>query len=113
MGQFGLHQMLITPAGSAGRLGSLPTTAVLEPSPRSEQPACLYRLDASCTACVDNCPVSALKLDGAFDRQECWDFCLENERWNGKADCCGKCLSVVPCTYIDPVASKLAKAAAR
>ena len=111
MGQFGLHQMLITPAGSAGRLGSLPTTAVLEPSPRVEQPACLWRLDESCTACVDCCPVGALGMDGSFDRHRCWDFCRENEGHNGRADVCGKCLSVVPCTYIDPVAAKLARPA--
>lgn len=113
MGQFGLHQMLITPAGSAGRLGSLPTTAVLEPTPRSSQQACLYRLDASCTACVDNCPVGALDLDGSFNRRACWDFCLENQDHNGRADVCGKCLSVVPCSYVDPVARKLGRGAPR
>ncbi len=110
MGQFGLHRMLITPAGSAGRIGSLPTTAVLEPSPRGDRPACLWSLDQSCTACVDNCPVHALALDGAFDRQACWSFCLENKDRNGRADACGKCLSVVPCTSIDPVAARLARA---
>ena len=110
MGQFGLHQMLITPAGSAGRLGSLPTTAVLEPSPRSLRPARLWTLDQSCTACVDYCPVSALSLDGRFDRHACWNFCLENKDHNGRADACGKCLSVVPCTYLDPVGAKLGRA---
>ncbi len=109
MGEFGIHQMLITPSGSAGRLGSLPTTAVLEPTPRSGRPACLWRLDESCTACVDDCPVSALALDGSFDRHACWALCRENESHNGRADVCGKCLSVVPCTYIDPVAARLAR----
>lgn len=105
LGQFGLHQMLITPAGSAGRLGSIVTDLPLAPSPRSSREACLYRVDRSCTACVDNCPVGALTTDG-FDRAACWAFCLENREEGGIADACGKCLSVVPCSYIDPVAAK-------
>lgn len=113
LGQFGLHRMLITAAGCAGRLGTLVTTAALEPTPRSSLPACLWTFDQSCTACVDNCPVGALGLDGGFDRRACHAFCEENHDpavGLGIAGACGKCVSVVPCTYIDPVAHKLARA---
>jgi epoxyqueuosine reductase QueG len=115
LGQFGIHRMLITASGSAGRLGSLVTTAPLEATPRAAQPACLYELDGSCVACIGRCPVSALSVDG-FDRHACWGLCCENGERNkgtGLEDACGKCLSVVPCTSIDPVAARLAKAGVR
>jgi epoxyqueuosine reductase QueG len=111
LGQFGLHQMLITAAGSCGRLGSLVTSARLEPTPRSPQPACLYKYDQSCTVCVNRCPNGALTESG-YDRHTCYALCLENADKNqqlGLADVCGKCLSVVPCSFIDPVARRLAK----
>ena len=111
LGQFGLHRMLITAAGSAGRLGTLVTTAPLEPTPRSSQPACLFTFDGSCTACADNCPVAALTTEG-YDRHACYALCLESadrHKGHGVADACGKCVSVVPCTYIDPVVRKLAR----
>ncbi|MEI7744910.1 MAG: epoxyqueuosine reductase [Chloroflexota bacterium] len=114
LGRFGLHQMLITASGSAGRLGSLVTTAPLEATQRSDQPACLHTLDGSCTACMDNCPVGALTPDG-YDRHACYALCLENadkHQGHGLADVCGKCVSVVPCTYLDPVARRLARPAA-
>ena len=116
LGQFGLHQMLITAAGSAGRLGTLVTTVPLDATPRSAQPACLYTLDRSCTECVDNCPVAALTLEGSYDRHACYALCLENAAVHPQhdlAEVCGKCVSVVPCTYIDPVARKLARPRSR
>jgi epoxyqueuosine reductase QueG len=111
LGRFGIHRMLITAAGSAGRLGSLVTTAPLEATPRPSQPSCLYTLDGSCTACIDLCPVGALTPD-SYDRQACYALCLENadtHAGHGLADVCGKCVSVVPCTYIDPVARKFGR----
>jgi epoxyqueuosine reductase QueG len=114
LGQFGPHRMLITAAGSAGRLGTLVTTAPLEPTPRSLEPACLFVLDRSCTACIDHCPIGALSEDG-FDRQACWALCLENAdpaKGTGIADVCGKCVSGVPCAIVDPAARKAARAVA-
>ena len=111
LGQFGLHQMLITAAGSCGRLGSLVTSARLEPTPRSTQPACLYTYDRSCAACVKRCPSGALTEQG-FDRHTCYALCLQNAdeyQRLGLADVCGKCLSVVPCSFTDPVARRVAK----
>jgi hypothetical protein len=63
---------------------------------------------------VDNCPVQALTLEG-YDRHACYALLLENadeHKGHGFASICGKCVSVVPCTYTDPVARKLAGLAA-
>jgi epoxyqueuosine reductase QueG len=112
-GQFGLHRMLDRGGRDRGRLGSLVTTAPLEATPRSTQPACLHDRDRSCTACMDNCPVGALTVD-AYDRHACYALCRENaDRGTGLSlvDVCGKCVSVVPCTSVDPVARKPAQAA--
>jgi len=114
LGQFGLHRMLITRQGSCGRLGSLVTSARLAPTPRSTQAACLYTHNRSCTACLQRCPAGALAEDG-FDRQACYALCLQNadrNRQRGLADVCGKCVSVVPCSFRDPVAALLEKASA-
>jgi epoxyqueuosine reductase QueG len=109
LGQFGLHRMLITRRGSCGRLGSLVTSARFEPTPRSTQPACLHTFNRSCLTCVRRCPNGAL-TETQYDRHACYARCLENDQRQqqlGLADVCGKCLSVVPCSFIDPVAALL------
>jgi epoxyqueuosine reductase QueG len=112
LGQFGIHCMLITRQGSSGRLGSLVTSARLDPTPRSTQAACLYTYNRSCQACIRRCPAGAL-TETSFDRQACYALCLQNAERNeqhGLADVCGKCLSVVPCSFKDPVAELMEKA---
>jgi epoxyqueuosine reductase QueG len=114
LGKFGLHRMLITENGCSGRLGSLVTRARLSPTPRSPEEACLYNYDKSCVACVKRCPVGALTESG-YDRHACYAVCLQNAKTyesEGLADVCGKCASVVPCSFQDPVARVL-KAHAR
>ncbi len=109
LGTFGLHHMLITASGSAGRLGSLVTNARITPTPRPDHEACLYKHDGSCRACVERCWVGALQED-SFDRHKCYDICLDNARTYaelGLADVCGKCVSVVPCSFIDPVGRRI------
>jgi epoxyqueuosine reductase QueG len=105
LGRFGLNNMLITSKGCCGRLGSLVTTAEIEPDPRPEREACLYRHEGSCMKCVERCVNDAL-FETRFDRFKCYAMCLENEalhRALGQADVCGKCLVGVPCSRIDPV----------
>jgi len=105
LGTFGLHNLLITDKGCCGRLGSIITDAVLTPSTRPETEYCLYKYDKSCTACVKNCVTHALKVD-SFDRQTCYNLLLVNEQMYeryGKADACGKCICVVPCSFQNPV----------
>ena len=100
LGSFGLHQMVITDLGCAGRFGSLVTTACLQPA--AEPPAglerCRYFADGSCRVCVQRCPVGALQED-AFDRVLCYERCLEVDGYFsdlGLTDVCGKC-ATGPC----------------
>ena len=105
LGRFGLHHMLITEQGCCGRLGSLVTDAVVEPTTMPDREFCLYHHDGSCRKCVDNCSFGALGTE-AFDRYRCYEVCCANgERYSqlGLADACGKCACVVPCSFTDPV----------
>ena len=100
LGTFGLHQMVITDAGCAGRFGSLVTTAPLKPTEQPDRPKerCRYYTDGSCTICVDRCPVGALRED-EFDRALCYERCLEVDRYYADlelTDVCGKC-ATGPC----------------
>ena len=105
LGNFGLHQMLITEKGCCGRLGSLITNAKIEPTRRPDKEFCLYKYNQSCQKCVENCVFEALKVD-SFDRHKCYEICLSNAKSyskSGLADVCGKCVCVVPCSFDNPV----------
>lgn len=109
LGQFGLNNMLITEKGCCGRIGSLVTSAVIEPDIRPEAEACLYKYDGSCKKCVGKCVNEAL-FEDSFDRFKCYDQLLENVEEHqavGYADVCGKCLAAVPCSHTNPVKMKL------
>lgn len=108
LGKFGLHHMLITEKGCCGRFGSLVTDAVITPTPRPEREFCLGRHDGSCKVCLKKCPVGAL-TEESYDRHKCYELLLENAdlyESEGLADVCGKCTSVVPCSFINPVRAK-------
>lgn len=105
LGQFGLNNMLITEKGCCGRLGSLITSANIEPDTRGETEACLYRHNGKCMKCTERCVNEAL-FEKRFDRHKCYEMCLRNEKIHrplGKADVCGKCLVDVPCSIMNPV----------
>jgi epoxyqueuosine reductase QueG len=105
LGTFGLHNLLITDKGCCGRLGSVITDAACIPTKRPEREHCLYKYNTTCSACVKNCVNGALKED-SFDRHKCYDLLCENEKiyeQYGKADACGKCTCVVPCSFVNPV----------
>jgi epoxyqueuosine reductase len=101
LGSFGLHHLVITDAGCAGRFGSLVLdaelpTALIEPRER-----CLYFHDKSCLECVMRCPVAALDPSEPFDRQSCWQRCLQvadEFKSIGLAEVCGKC-AIGPCSF--------------
>lgn len=102
LGSFGLHHMLITDAGCAGRLGSLVVDAVLEPTSSPTDPyreRCLYFHDQSCTVCVERCPVAAL-TEAGLDKHRCHERLLLTAAYHfrelGLADVCGKC-ATGPC----------------
>jgi epoxyqueuosine reductase len=104
VGSFGLHHMVITDAGCAGRFGSLVVDAPLEPtsSPTdSHRERCLHFYDQSCTVCVERCPVGALTETG-LDKHRCHERVLLTAAYRfrelGLADVCGKC-ATGPCAF--------------
>lgn len=98
VGTFGINNMFITRQGSCGRLGSVITTAKLEPTPRPTVEHCLYERKGICKVCVDKCVNDALGFcDGQvwFDKHKCNEQLYEKEHPNhgiGSGDTCGKCM---------------------
>jgi len=111
LGRFGTHCLLITPAGCAGRLGSLVTEADLGDHPANEtDEACLLKAGKKCGKCIEACPVNALAENG-FERRTCWTRLNENRDildyfsdLPETTDVCGKCAALVPCSFLNPVA---------
>ncbi len=100
LGRFGLHKMLITEAGSAGRIGSLVVDFELPVNKRPVQELCLYYKDGSCKECIKSCVFGALK-ENSFNRHLCYSILKENAaKYNSKADVCGKCTVGVPCAIL-------------
>ncbi len=105
LGSFGLHRMLITDSGCAGRFGSVVTDTDIPFTPPPVKERCLYFYDGSCWECITRCPVKALSIDGAIDKQQCNRRLLGLARvFDAKgfeskdvADACGKC-AIGPCS---------------
>jgi len=112
LGRFGVHHLMITPAGCAGRLGSLVTEADLGEHALIETgEACLLKAGKECGKCIQACPVEALSKDG-FERKLCWDRLVENrsdlEYFSDlpySTHVCGKCAALMPCSFKNPVAA--------
>ncbi len=106
LGRLGHHAQLITPAGSAGRLGSLVTEAFLGDSPLvTDNAACLAKAGQECLECVAKCPSGALTADG-LDRRRCYAHLRRNEKALAdlpQSDVCGKCVCLVRCSLANPV----------
>lgn len=99
LGSFGLHQMVITDAGCAGRFGSLVFDEELPERRYQEKERCLYFYDGSCQECVERCPIGALDVESGIDKKRCWRRCLgiaKQYEVLGVAEVCGKCV-VGPC----------------
>jgi epoxyqueuosine reductase QueG len=99
LGNFGLHQMVITDAGCAGRFGSLVVDADLLAATAPPCERCLYFYDGSCLECVQACPAGALDTNEPLDKQACYRRLLDVAAAYedlGLADACGKC-ATGPC----------------
>jgi epoxyqueuosine reductase QueG len=101
LGSFGLHHMVITDSGCAGRFGSVVIDADLPISPAKPKEQCLYFHDGSCLECILRCPVGALDEYDPIDRQRC------NRRLRSVAkryehldlvEVCGK-YAIGPCSF--------------
>lgn len=100
LGGFGLHQMVITDAGCAGRFGSLVLDADLAVPEVEPRQRCLYFHDGSCLECISRCPVSALDAGAPLDKQACHEHLhsvAEHYQALGLVDVCGKC-AIGPCS---------------
>jgi len=101
LGRFGLNRLLITPAGGAGRYGTVFISEELPPSLRPAEEPCLFFKNGTCRHCLEHCPARALG-DGpeAFDRQACHRQLLamssKASGQNPSQNVCGKC-NVGPC----------------
>ena len=105
LGSFGLHQMVITDAGCAGRFSSLVLDAELPELEPNNKDRCLYFANGTCSVCAKRCPTGALQADGPLNKQLCWQRCLSNAEGFknlGVADVCGKC-ATGPCSIRNPV----------
>jgi len=109
LGRFGINAQLITPAGCAGRLGSLVTEAPLGNNHLvTEKELCLHKDGKECLKCLQSCPVKAVTLKG-IDRHKCNQRLLVNEkRFAAKANMrddmqvCAKCVTGMPCSLQAP-----------
>ncbi len=101
LGSFGLHHMVITDSGCAGRFGSLVLDAELPVNSIVSKERCLHFHNGSCNACILRCPVNALNKDGSIDKQRCYQHLLSTAKKYqrlGFADVCGKC-AIGPCSF--------------
>jgi epoxyqueuosine reductase QueG len=108
LGSFGLHHMLITDAGCAGRFGSVVVDSELGPTSSPSDPhleRCRYFQSQSCRACVERCPVGALTETG-LDKHRCHERLLLTAAYHfrelGLTDVCGKC-ATGPCALASAV----------
>lgn len=101
LGSFGLHQMVITDAGCAGRFGSLVLDADLPIEVSEPKERCLYFHNGGCLECVQRCPAGALDTGRPLDKQLCRRHQKTVAQKYGvvsPADVCGKCV-IGPCSF--------------
>ena len=85
LGSFGRNNLLITPKGSGGRLGSGVMDTSLEPTGRvAESHHCLADT-TGCRYCEKICPVGAIGPSG-FKRQLCYRQCLTNDIYHAELE---------------------------
>ena len=94
LGSFGLNNVLLTPEfGPRVRFTSIFTTAKIEPSPIKVGDLC-----TRCLACVKNCPVNAVKMEGDFPPPVDKITCATRSKKlrNEHRSPCGICIKVCP-----------------
>lgn len=99
LGTFGVHHMLITKAGCAGRFGTIIISAEIPPTPRPVEEFCRYKKGKKCLVCMDRCPAGAVNIKG-FDKEKCFRLLQENTKAFSEHNqpACGKC-ATGPCAF--------------
>jgi len=95
LGTFGLSKGLITPKGTAGRLGSVITELYLEPNKREYQSFDEYC--NMCGECAENCPANAITTENGKNHVLCSNFLNRITEIHKPRNGCGKCQVDVPC----------------
>ncbi len=98
LGNFGLHRMLITERGCAGRLTSLVLDYPLHPTNHKSKAYCLYSRNEKCLKCIESCPSGALSTAG-LAKETCYQHLIEMDSTlsgQGFFPVCGKCLCACP-----------------
>ena len=106
IGKFGLNNLIITVRGCAGRIGSLITSAEIQPTKRdTEAPEyCLVKRGDLCHKCIENCPAKVMTRDGKLDRAGCMSYLVKQRKYQENVyglkegtQTCGKCTVNIPC----------------
>lgn len=102
LGTFGLNKSLITEKGCAGRIGSVITNLVINPTARSYSTIYEYCDQcASCIACIQRCPANAIRDEGK-DVFRCANHVNETKVRYAPRYGCAKCQTKVACEHRIP-----------
>jgi len=105
LGTFGMHDFLITEKGVAHRLGSFVVNLRLEPNrkrPEDIHADCLHYQGQACLKCAKRCPVTAITVEHAHDKETCYQKVANSLKYCNKhyhifIYGCGLCATGVPC----------------
>lgn len=93
LGVVGKNTLLITPKyGNMVWLGAVITTAELDPDDILENKIC----KDSCTLCISNCPVEAIKGDIFMDQMKCWKYAFGTDNGGEWRIKCFTCRTICP-----------------
>lgn len=70
LGTFGINRVIITPMGSAGRLGSIVFDQEITPTKRPSGENCYYKEEGKCGICAKRCATTAIRYN-SFSRFMC------------------------------------------
>jgi len=105
LGTFGMHDFMITEKGAAVRFGSFVVNLKLEPNRKRSEDIhayCLHYQGQPCLKCAKRCPVTAITLEHAHDKETCYQKVASSLKYCNKhyhifIYGCGLCATGVPC----------------
>ena len=112
LGTFGMHDFLITEKGCGHRLGSFVVNLRLEPNrkrPDDIHAYCLQYQGKKCMKCAGRCPVDAITVEDAHDKEGCYQRVAKsikhcNDNYHIFIYGCALCATGVPCESQIPAA---------